>query len=121
MIFNFIPGPDTFLCVGTEGSPGNVAEEKTMILEPDGQSYQYRDQNAPVLGRFVNQRISLTLPSNMKVGDLKWISVWERRFSVDFGNLIFPDNLALPTSAKQVPTSIISVDTNQVSSTPEPG
>jgi len=32
----------------------------------------------------------LTLPAHIKVSDLKWISVWCRKFSVDFGNLIFP-------------------------------
>ena len=28
-----------------------------------------------------------------QVGDLKWLSVWCRQFSVDFGNLIFPADL----------------------------
>ena len=32
------------------------------------------------------------------VGDLKWISVWSRRLSVDFGHLIFPDDLGLSKS-----------------------
>ena len=56
----------------------------------------------------------------MKVGDLKWISVWCRRFTVDFGNLIFPDNLDLATSEKELPPPIKPVDTNDVSGEPEP-
>ena len=38
------------------------------------------------------------MPADVKVGDLKWISVWCRRFSIDFGSLIFPDNLDLAKS-----------------------
>merc|ERR1719219_1709764 len=56
----------------------------------------------------------------MKAGDLKWISVWCRRFTVDFGNLIFPDNLDLPTSEKQLPHPLVPVDNNDVSGEPEP-
>ena len=125
---SFSPGPDAFFWVGTEGSPSNVSDEKTLILDPQGNNYQYRDQSAPVLGRSDGERMTLTLPSNMKVGDLKWISVWCRRFTVDFGNLIFPDNLDLPTSEKQLPHPLVPVDDNAVSepepegeSEPEPG
>ena len=124
----FTPGPDAFFWVGTEGSPSNVADEKTLILDPQGQNYKYRDQSAPVLGRSDDEMITLTLPSNMKVGDLKWISVWCRRFTVDFGNLIFPDNLDLPTSEKSLPHPLVPVDDNAVAepepeseSEPEPG
>lgn len=112
-------GPDAFFWVGTEGSPSNVADEKTLILDPQGQNYKYRDQSAPVLGRSDDEMITLTLPSNMKVGDLKWISVWCRRFTVDFGNLIFPDNLDLPTSEKSLPHPLVPVDDNAVAE-PEP-
>ena len=91
-----------------------------LILDPQGQNYQYRDTSAPVLGRSDDEQIALKLPSNMKVGDLKWISVWCRRFTVDFGNLIFPDNLDLPTSEKQLPHPLVPVDGNDVSGEPEP-
>merc|ERR1719384_2139063 len=56
----------------------------------------------------------------MKVGDLKWVSVWCRRFTVDFGNLIFPDNLDLPTSEKTLPHPLVPVDDNDVAGEPEP-
>ena len=122
MVFfqSFTPGPDAFFWVGTEGSPSNVADEKTLILDPQGQNYQYRDSSAPVLGRSDDEQIALKLPANMKVGDLKWISVWCRRFTVDFGNLIFPDNLDLATSEKQLPHPLVPVDNNDVSGEPEP-
>ena len=117
---SFTPGPDAFFWVGTEGSPSNVADEKTLILDPQGQNYQYRDQSVAKLGRSDDELIALKLPANMKVGDLKWISVWCRRFVVDFGNLIFPDNLDLPTSEKQLPHPLVPVDGNDVSGEPEP-
>ena len=34
--------------------------------------------------------IVLTLPDGVKVNDLKWISVWCRRFAINFGDFIFP-------------------------------
>ena len=116
----FTLGPDAFFWVGTEGSPSSTNEDKTFILDPSGATYKYRDQSAPVLGRSEGERIALKMPAGMKVGDLKWISVWCRRFTVDFGNLIFPDNLGLATSEKELPPPIKPVDTNDVSGEPEP-
>ena len=55
--------------------------------------YEYRDQSAPILKGAAKEQITLRLPENMKVGDIKWLSVWCRKFSVDFGNLIFPTDL----------------------------
>lgn len=31
----------------------------------------------------------------MKATDLKWLSVWCRQFSVNFGDVVFPDDLEL--------------------------
>ena len=39
---------------------------------------------------------------------------------MDFGNLIFPDNLDLATSEKQLPHPLVPVDNNDVSGEPEP-
>ena len=83
--------------MGPEGTPSNVPDEtKTKILahpyvEPG--YYEYRDQSAPILKGAAKEQITLRLPENMKVGDIKWLSVWCRKFSVDFGNLIFPTDL----------------------------
>ena len=92
-----ISGPDAFFWVGPEGTPSSVPDEsKTKILahpyvEPG--YYEYRDQSAPILKGASKEQITLRLPENMKVGDIKWLSVWCRKFSVDFGNLIFPTDL----------------------------
>ena len=35
--------------------------------------------------------IVLTLPQNITVSDLKWISVWCRQFSINFGDFVFDE------------------------------
>ena len=36
--------------------------------------------------------IVLTLPENIEVKDLKWISIWCRRAKISFGDFVFKDN-----------------------------
>jgi len=118
-------GPDAFFWVGPEGTPSSVPDEsKTKILahpyvEPG--YYEYRDQSAPILKGASKEQITLRLPENMKVGDIKWLSVWCRKFSVDFGNLIFPTDLNLPTSkpAGELPAPLAPVDNSVAEPEPE--
>lgn len=118
-------GPDAFFWVGPEGTPSNVPDEtKTKILahpyvEPG--YYEYRDQSAPILKGAAKEQITLRLPENMKVGDIKWLSVWCRKFSVDFGNLIFPTDLNLPKSQPtDLPAPLAPVDNSVAEPEPEP-
>ena len=81
-------GPDAFFWAGTSGSPSTVG-----IILPHpfkGVFYDYEDQSAPILsGRFDGSNdIELTLPEGTEATDLKWLSVWCRAFSVNFGDLI---------------------------------
>ena len=80
--------------------PNSFADEKTLILKPQGRNYKHIDRSAPDLGRAVDEKIILTLPSNMNVRDLK--RIWCMMYCVDFGNLIFHDSLDLPTSEKNL-------------------
>jgi hypothetical protein len=95
-------GPDAFFWVGTTKLPGPVG---TILPYPfDGKFFAYDDDTAPVLKRFDGSKdVKLTLPDDLKVTDLKWFSVWCRRFTVNFGDLIFPENFSLDKSA--VPSS----------------
>jgi len=81
-------GPDAFFWAGTQGStPGNVG---IILPHPfDGTFYDYEDRSAPILeGRFDKVDLTLTLPPGTKVSDLKWLSVWCRAYSVNFGDLV---------------------------------
>ena len=35
----------------------------------------------------------LTLPGGLKPKEIKWLSVWCRKFKVNFGDIFFPDNM----------------------------
>jgi hypothetical protein len=104
-------GPDAFFWVGTSKAPGN---EGYILAHPfAGKFYKYDDDSAPILkGRFDGtEDIKLTLPEDLNVTDLKWFSVWCRQFSVNFGDLIVPENFSLDK------TTIPAVSTTTVSTT----
>ena len=80
-------GPDAFFWIGTAGA--EPSETGFILPYPyTGKFYHYADQDAPVLGQFIGQDVQLTLPAEIDVDQIKWISVWCRRFSVNFGDLI---------------------------------
>merc|ERR1712110_10793 len=98
-------GPDAFFWAGTQGSPSGVG---TILPYPfEGKFFAYEDQSAPILtGQYSGDKdIKLTLPDTLKATDIKWLSVWCRAFSVNFGDLTFPDDLALPDKHPQPPTT----------------
>eukprot|EP00092_Neocalanus_flemingeri_P050266 GFUD01058046.1.p1 GENE.GFUD01058046.1~~GFUD01058046.1.p1 ORF type:complete len:142 (-),score=23.89 GFUD01058046.1:98-523(-) len=88
-------GPDTFFRIGKEGTPENTNEDTTAILAHlfEGRHYEYRNQDAPILKAASNEDLTLILPENIKVSEIKWLSVYDRKFDVDFGNLMFPENI----------------------------
>lgn len=98
-------GPDAFFWTGTSGSPSSVG---TILPYPfKGKFYDYDDNSAPILtGRFSgDQEITLTLPSDLKSSDIKWLSVWCRAFHVNFGDMIFADDLV--SIPEEVPPPLI--------------
>jgi len=125
MVKNFVydgAGPDAFFWVGTEGTPSNVSDEATAILAHPfkGVHYAYRDESAPVLSAASNEQVTLFLPPHLKVTDLKWFSVWCRKFTVDFGSFLFDGSaIALPSSPS-LPHPIPGPSDNSVESSPEP-
>ena len=83
--------PDTFFWVGTQGTKPS----SNGILLPyqfQGEFFDSEDTNAPTLDKVFDgsqQAIELTLPNDLKVSDLKWISVWCREYEENFGDFIF--------------------------------
>jgi hypothetical protein len=85
--------PDAFFWAGTSQAPSSVG---TILPHPfEGIFYEYEDQNAPVLGKYNDEEVVLTLPDNLKATDIKWLSVWCRKFEVNFGDIFFPEDLSL--------------------------
>ena len=64
--------------------------------------FEYRDQSAPILKGAAKEQIILRLPENLTVSDIKWLSVWDRKFSVDHGHLIFPTNKSATTTKNTI-------------------
>ncbi|XP_059352990.1 protein Skeletor, isoforms B/C-like isoform X2 [Daphnia carinata] len=82
-------GPDAYFWAGNSSRPNPVG---IVIPYPA----DYLEKEAPVLGRYDNKDILLKLPLGVKVRDLRWLSVWCRRFAVDFGSVQFPVDLDPP-------------------------
>merc|ERR1712018_172126 len=88
-------GPDAFFFVGESGTPNRKG---TIIPYPDnGVCYDYNDESAPLLKEAFDggRDIVLTLPCSLDVTKIKWISVWCRAYSMDFGSLMFANKLGL--------------------------
>ena len=97
-------GPDAFFFVGESGTPNRIG---TILSYPDsGKCYEYNDQSVPLLTQaFYGNDITLTLPCALDVTKLKWLSVWCRAFSMDFGSIIFPDNFDIDQDIESSPES----------------
>ena len=84
-------GPDAFFWVGSEGSPG--ARSSVVLPHPfTGQFYDRRDPEVPRLPASYQEDLVLSLPPHLSATDIKWISVWCRKWSVDFGHVIVEED-----------------------------
>jgi len=87
-------GPDAFFWVGTKGK--KPSSDGHILPHPfEGKFYDNGDRSAPILSqRFDGSQndLVLTLPDDIKVKDLKWISIWCRRFELTFGDFVFPEH-----------------------------
>ncbi|XP_030369637.1 protein Skeletor, isoforms B/C isoform X2 [Scaptodrosophila lebanonensis] len=82
-------GPDAFFWVG-----------KTARPSPDGYIIPYPEEymgiDPPILQAHNNTDIILRLPMGKRIKDIRWLSVWCRRFTVDFGEVFIPAGLDVP-------------------------
>jgi len=108
-------GPDAFFWVGKTGTPQSNDNAMTIILGEQGKTYQYLDQTAPVLRKYTNEEVELQLPQGFELKNLKWLSIWCRKFSIDFGNLMIPQDIEVADKPKEVPHPLAPA-----SSSPEP-
>merc|ERR1719410_916284 len=87
-------GPDATFWVGMEGNEPSV--DGILLTYPfEGKFYDPEDFSAPVLNKAFDGTqgdIVLPLPNDVKVSDLKWISIWSREYLLNFGDFIFKDD-----------------------------
>merc|ERR1711971_1344322 len=87
-------GPDAFFMIGThdadenpnldDGIPIPYSKDEVFIQK----LYDINDE-IPALQEFRNEQFKITLPLGIHVSDLKWLSVYCRKFTKDFGNVKF--------------------------------
>nr|XP_008197570.1 PREDICTED: protein Skeletor, isoforms B/C isoform X2 [Tribolium castaneum] len=82
-------GPDAFFWIGNSPRP---SPEGIIIPYPEN----YAGREPPVLRAYNNTNIILRLPMGKRIRDIRWLSVWCRRFTVDFGEVFIPPNLEVP-------------------------
>ncbi|XP_032523289.2 protein Skeletor, isoforms B/C isoform X3 [Danaus plexippus] len=82
-------GPDAYFWVGDTPQP---SPEGTLVPYPE----DYPSRDPPVLSSHTNSDILLRLPAGKRLRDIKWISVWCRRFTVNFGDVFLPPGLDPP-------------------------
>jgi len=93
-------GPDAFFWVGKEGVP---SPNGILVPYPTPEKPIEDLKDAPVLKGFDGKEdVTITLPENLKVSDLKWFSVWCRQYSVNFAD-VFIDQPVLFDKEPEVP------------------
>ncbi|XP_023219736.1 protein Skeletor, isoforms B/C-like [Centruroides sculpturatus] len=66
--------------------------------EPSPKGYIVLDEfgTEEVLREYKDKDIIITLPEGKKIKDIKWLSVWCEKFSVNFGSVEIPENFQPP-------------------------
>ncbi|XP_055525662.1 protein Skeletor, isoforms B/C isoform X1 [Wyeomyia smithii] len=81
--------PDAFFWVGNSPRP---TPDGYIIPYPE----EYTGRDPPVLGKHENSDIILKLPMGKRLRDIRWLSVWCRRFTVNFGQILIEPGLDVP-------------------------
>ncbi|XP_034940095.1 protein Skeletor, isoforms B/C isoform X2 [Chelonus insularis] len=80
---------DTFFWIGTGQVPGPQGD---IVPYPEN----HHSSDPPILKTHVNTDIILRLPQGKKIRDIEWLSVWCRRFTMNFGHVNIAPNLEIP-------------------------
>ena len=62
----------------------------------DASEPKYGRREPPFLQRMKNEDVLLKLPHGMKMRDVRWLSIWCRRFTVNYGDVYLPENIQIP-------------------------
>ncbi|XP_066292942.1 protein Skeletor, isoforms B/C-like [Branchiostoma lanceolatum] len=85
-------GPDAFFWAGTDSRPSPRG-----FKVPDHRGSF--DQRLP---RYTGQTITIRLPGDVTVYDIKWLSMWCIRFSANFGEVFIPADLNVPPAVRDI-------------------
>jgi len=82
---------DAFFWVGTGSKPSQ-------------EGAQVPDENGKIdpLRRYDTKTLVLTLPGDLTVFDVEWLSVWCKAYGIDFGHIRIPKSLNVPPSLKML-------------------
>lgn len=83
--------PDAFFWVGTGPKPN---QEGAQVPDENGKTEPLR--------RYDTKTLVLTLPGDLTVFDVEWLSVWCKAYGIDFGHIRIPKNLNVPPSLKML-------------------
>jgi len=82
-------GPDAFFYAGTRSSLPNDDGGIVLPYPFNGRHFKYQDRGIPILPSFNKEDIELTLPPGVTVDQLRWMSLWCRKFGISFGHIVF--------------------------------
>lgn len=82
---------DAFFWVGTGPKPN---QEGAQVPDENGKTEPLR--------RYDTKTLVLTLPGDLTVFDVEWLSVWCKAYGIDFGHIRIPKNLNVPPSLKML-------------------
>ncbi|XP_035666294.1 protein Skeletor, isoforms B/C-like [Branchiostoma floridae] len=86
-------GPDAFFWAGQTDSPSSSG-----FKVPD-----HRGSSDEKLPRYTGQTITIVLPGDVTVYDIKWLSMWCILFRANFGEVFIPTDLNVPPMVEDVP------------------
>merc|ERR1719300_879126 len=88
-------GPDAFFIAGKIGcrpddqlNRGNITGIVPLPYPKSGQKWNFEDQSIPIMSKAVDKTILLTLPPGVNMSELKWLSLWCRRYRSNFGQVL---------------------------------
>ena len=59
-------------------------------------------KDPPSLKKTRNENVLLTLPEDLKVSDIRWLSIWCMRFTVNYAHVIIPADLESPKKVVRI-------------------
>ena len=73
-------GPDAFFYMGEKGSDITYADSVGILIP-------YPENDSAPLGEYNGVKLTLKMPKGYKTCNMAWLSVWCRKFAVDFGHV----------------------------------